>query len=142
MNFWIFQAKPERYDLRDPNRFAPDKEEKWLATRYRTRMKPGDLVYLWLAGPREIRGVYGWGRLTTTPFPMNSEYRVGVKYEGVLLKSEFVSFDKIMSIPDLHDLTIVRLAIGTNFRINQREAALIAGLIPLKYRPEVDSNEL
>lgn len=41
---------------------------QWTATRYRARMETGDIVFLWRGGDAPIRGVYGWGQISGTPY--------------------------------------------------------------------------
>lgn len=72
MNYWIFQAKPERFDLRKPGTIEAGKSDDWDATRYRSEMMPGDKVFFWLAGNEDHRGIYGWGELTSEPHPGGS----------------------------------------------------------------------
>lgn len=134
MNYWIFQAKTDRYDLSDPEILSEGKEEAWLATRYRIYMEPGDLVYLWLAGPPQIRGIYGWGRLISEPYPTEIGYRVKVAYDKRL--AQHLMADEIFSHNSLNGLLIRKLAIGTNFRISQSQAQAIGMLLPESDRPQ------
>jgi hypothetical protein len=66
MNAWIFQSKPSQTDLRTELRVGA--VDQWMATRYRSEMRDGDVVYFWLAGNANIRGVYGRGRIVGEPF--------------------------------------------------------------------------
>ena len=88
MNYWIFQAIPERYDLREhfPKDDASDKEATWYATRYRSQMEPGDLVFFWLGGDEQIRGIYGWGHLTSKAYIKKNWDSYGVVVRGVKAK--------------------------------------------------------
>ena len=61
MSYWIFQSVIERQDLRVT--LQEQKEDTRLASRYRQQMSPDDLVFFWLAGDEDIRGIYGWGIL-------------------------------------------------------------------------------
>jgi hypothetical protein len=49
MNYWIFKANPEKYDL---NRRLLDADPKivWAVTRYQDRIQSGDTVFIWRAG--------------------------------------------------------------------------------------------
>lgn len=82
MNVFIFQSVPERYDLREA--IHPGKVDTWYATRYRNEMHPGDLVYFWMAGNEQFRGLYGWGRISSTPYLEKNwdSHGVDVKYEA------------------------------------------------------------
>ena len=138
MNYWIFQAVPERYDLQDEKILKEGQTVTWYATRYRSRMSPDDVVVLWLAGPKEIRGIWGMGRLTSSPYirPEWKSYGVDVKYEQ-RLKSH-VSVTEITSTPALQDLLILRAPMATNFLLSPEEARTLAELIEPDQRPEVD----
>ena len=67
MSTWIFQGHPSRYDVADPTVFAAGGTEVWLVSRYRDRMEPGDIVYMWRAGDVAGRGLYGWGTTQGKP---------------------------------------------------------------------------
>ena len=56
-----FPMYQDRYDLSRELKLG--KPETWYATRYRNRMSPGDVVYLWMAGDEDIRGLCGMGEL-------------------------------------------------------------------------------
>ena len=62
MNAFIFQSVPDRYDLR--REFRVGKSDTWYATRYRNEMKAGDIVFFWMRGEEDSRGLYGWGTLS------------------------------------------------------------------------------
>lgn len=134
MNYWIFQAVPERYDLRE--KLVEGRKVTWYATRYRSHMSPGDIVFFWLGGPGATRGIYGWGRLTSSPYIKTEweSYGVDVKYEK-RLKSH-VSVREIRSVPDLQGLLILRAPQATNFLLSPQEARAIANLIKPDQRPE------
>ena len=132
LNYWIFQSKPGRYDLRE--RLVAEREEPWIASRYRTKMKPGDLVFLWMSGPPEIRGIYGWGRLTSVPFESEDGHRVKVLYQKKL--REFIPVAAVKKTSALRNLMILNLAIGTNFWINEKEGRTICKLMQNDERPK------
>jgi hypothetical protein len=135
MNFWIFQAVPGRFDLRDPANLHDGMDGWWHATRYRTRMCPGDLVYFWLGGDEATRGIYGWGRITSEPYEKHGGFRVDVHVQRRLPAP--VNIAQIRATPKLDNLLILRIAIGSNFLINRREAAAIDALMPEALQPEV-----
>ena len=135
MNYWIFQAKPERFDMSKESSLRPGSRDSWLATRYRTEMRPGDIVYFWQAGDKVTRGIYGWGRIESEPYQRRDTYYVDVQYEGKL--SEHINTRIIEEHTILTNLMILRLAIGTNFLISRREGEAIAHLMPKHNRPEV-----
>jgi predicted RNA-binding protein with PUA-like domain len=134
MNYWLFQSVPERYDLSDM--LVEGRKATWYATRYRTAMSPGDLVFFWLSGPENIRGIYGWGHLTSQPYhkPEWDSYGVDVQYER-RLKSH-IPVRSIGDTPELRDLLILRAPQATNFLLSDQEARAIANLIEPDQRPE------
>lgn len=137
MNYWIFQSVPERYDLRTqfPKDDAPKREATWYATRYRSQMQVGDLVFFWLGGDKEMGGIYGWGQLTSTPYIKKNwdTYGVDVRYDHRL--REHLSINKIRQHDKLNDMMIVRFAQATNFLLSKEEFDAIVGLLPENDRP-------
>ena len=125
MNYWLFQARTDRYDLRDPSKIQPGQKETWDATRYRTEMNPGDIVFFWLAGDSDYRGIYGWGTLLSPPHPgYNKDFVVDVRFDERF--KNFLSVQEIAADSDLADLLILRVPIGANFLISASEAQAIA----------------
>lgn len=135
MNYWIFQAIPKRYDLQE--KLVEGIKVTWYATRNRSQMSPGDIVFFWLGGPENIRGIYGWGRLASSPYikPEWDSYGVDVMYEKRL--ESHIPVGKIKSIFDLQDLLILRAPQATNFLLSPKEAHAIANLIAQDQRPKV-----
>ncbi len=127
MNYWIFQAVPKRYDLR--KEMEEGNVVTWYATRYRSRMTSGDLVFFWLAGPEEIRGIYGWGRLVSRPHrePEWESYAVDVRFEKVL--KPHLTVKEIREHPVLENLVILRAPQGTNFLLSDEEGRILMDLI-------------
>lgn len=124
---FIFQSRPDKFDLRTELR--PQVVDRWPAARYRTVMRPGDIVYFWLAGPEDIRGIYGWG--TIRKFPYRSQgrdtYDVDVYVEQVLAKPLLAV--SLRRMPALSDLLILRAPQATNFLLSHEEALQIAAEI-------------
>jgi len=138
MNYWIFQSVPERYDLREEANLHDGLEGWWHATRYRTRMSPGDLVYFWMGGSESIRGIYGWGRISSAPYEKGSGFRVEVRVAKRL--PNHIPIELIRSNPELGNLMILHMAIGSNFLINQPEAEAIRKMLPRDLQPEGGNN--
>jgi hypothetical protein len=129
MNVFIFQARPDRYDLRDDDKLVPGQFETWYATRYRSRMSPGDIVLFWLSGNKDIRGLYGWGELTSKPHLEDNWDSYGV---DVVYREKFkhhIPISKIMSNEVLANLLVVRAAQATNFLIEDHEKRELQRLI-------------
>ncbi len=135
MNYWIFQSIIERQDLRTT--LQEQKEDTRLASRYRQQMSPHDLVYFWLAGDEDIRGIYGWGTLLTPPFLAEDrqEYRVKVRYLKRLKST--LRAATIRAAGPLRDLMIFRAPQATNFLLTKEEAQGIANLMDSGERPQI-----
>jgi len=129
---FIFQALPERYDLRE--KIVEGNSAWWIASKGRDRMKAGVVVYFWMAGKPEIRGIYGWGNISgEIKQDEKGLYRVKVTYGKNFLEHESVqrhiTIHEIESDPVLCNLLILRAAMGTNFLLNDNEDAAIRDLI-------------
>lgn len=101
-------------------------------------MSTGDLVYFWMGGSESIRGIYGWGTISSAPFEKNGGYLVGIRIEKRLPKH--IQIDSIRKNPELRDLLILRMAVGSNFLINRHEAAAIRNMLPPTLQPEEPRN--
>lgn len=124
---WIFQAIPRRYDLR--TEMKTGNKETWLVTRYKDKMKRGDIVFMWQAGPAEIRGVYGWGRIVGRE-PHYYErwgHGVDVQYEKVF--PNHLSSDAVRALPAFADHVLFKMAIGTNFELTPDQKGALVRLI-------------
>ena len=140
MTAWIFQAKPERYKLEKELREG--KRETWLVTRYRAEMTRGDVVFFWRAGNRKERGLYGWGRIIDDEPTYYEGWGWGI---GIVYKvrfKHFVCVDDIESEDVLSDNLILRMPIGTNFRVSDDELAQLSQMIQQRgENPPVYSEE-
>lgn len=135
MNYWIFQSVVEQQDLRE--RLQEGKEDTRLASRYRQQMSVGDLVFFWLGGSDDIRGIYGWGKLLSGPefSDDRQEYRVRVRYNKRL--KNHLSVSQLRAVYELKNLLILRAPQATNFILSHEEARSIANLIDPSERPEI-----
>jgi hypothetical protein len=120
---WIFQGNPNRYDLRDE--LKPGVTEGWLASRYATRMRPGDVVWLWRSGERAI---YGWGTLAGRAERDARDGHFWVPVEYRVRFAEPIELVSLRSQPDLVDLTILRAPQGTNFAVAEDQARALVEL--------------
>lgn len=122
---WIFQARPDKYDIR--KRLHVGDEVPWYATRYAKEMQQGDLVFFWLSGGSDIRGIYARGHVCGVVYDDdNGTPRIPVKVDAVLTRH--VSVAPVRQSPALKDLSILRAPIGTNFKLQDHEADRIAQL--------------
>lgn len=68
-NIWIFQARPERYNL--SVELEPGKQQAWEVNQYKNDIENGDIVYLYQSG--EAAGFYGWGEISGEVYDINKE---------------------------------------------------------------------
>jgi hypothetical protein len=127
---FIFQAVPERYDLRKELR--PGARVSWLATRYQDQMRAGDVVYLWLAGSPSIRGIYGWGLLVGDVTRQVRQERVLVEYQRSFLEHkppDFIPATVVAQDPVLGESLIIRAPMGTNFPLTTAQDRALRAII-------------
>jgi len=127
MNVFIFQSVPERYDLREAIR--PGKVDTWYATRYRNEMHPGDLVFFWMGGDEEFRGLHGWGRIGSAPYSKKhwDSHGVDVKYEARF--SEPILARTLRNDAVLAEMLIFRAPQATNFLLPGEQARRLTELV-------------
>lgn len=119
MTAWVFQSKTSQTDLR--SELEVGAVDEWMATRYRSEMHDGDVVYFWLAGDPTIRGIYGRGRIVGEPF-RDGEGAPVIKVKVEERYAEPLGVSEIRSEEKLQDLDILRIPIGTNFRLTADQA--------------------
>lgn len=108
MTAFLFQSTVDHCDLRlHP---APGATVWWLAQRYRSQMRPGGLVFFWLAGPDTLRGLHGWGRLVSQPYKHEDDFRVDVRFECRL--KPHLAASVIRANPILRDHPIFTVRVG------------------------------
>ncbi len=127
MNVFVFQSVPERFDLR--NAIRPGAADTWYATRYRSDMHPGDLVFFWMAGDEHFRGLYGWGRLASEPYLKTGwdSHGVDVTYEVKFAKP--ILGWSLRDDPVLSELLIFRAPQATNFLLSPQQAKRLVRLV-------------
>jgi hypothetical protein len=121
--------------------FPPVRENNtvsWIASRYRDKMRKGAIVYLWLADPDiNLRGIYGWGVIAAeAPKVQNETYRIEVQYKRLFQENgqkSHISIEELKRDSVLKDLTILRMAIGTNFLLTDDEDRAMRAIIARKY---------
>ncbi|GJM64871.1 EVE domain-containing protein [Persicobacter diffluens] len=127
MNTFIFQSLPQRYDLRE--KLIPGEKDTWYATRYRNKMKPGDLVYFWMGGDDMFHGLYGWGEITSAPYIREEwdSYGVDIVYRSKFEKP--ITKSKILKYSNLSNLLLFRAPQASNFLVEPSEAKSMIRLI-------------
>lgn len=127
MNVFVFQSVLDRYDLRDA--IQPGTQATWYATRYQRDMHPGDTVFFWMAGGEHIRGLYGWGRISSDPYLREDWDRHGVdvtyetKFDSPILASA-IREDLVLS-----NMLIFRAPQATNFLLSLEQATRLVEII-------------
>jgi hypothetical protein len=141
---WIFQANPTRFDvlnaLTDPKITSGF---HWLVQRYRKEIRPGDTALIWLSG--KGGGIYAIAQVASEPRTLlepsyESKYwideedrdveklRVNLKLIRDLSNRPLLR-DQLKQVQDLKNLSILRFAQGTNFRVSDEEWNVIKGLL-------------
>lgn len=121
---FIFQSVVGRYDLREVLR--PGETVNWYATRYRRDMKPGCAVFFWMGGDVALRGLYGWGRITSKPYREPGWSAHGVDVQYVERFANFVPADEFKRDRILKRMLLLRAPQATNFLLSaQEEEALL-----------------
>jgi hypothetical protein len=127
MNTFIFQSVEDRFDLR--SKLQVGKQDTWYATRYRNEMHPNDSTYLWMGGSSSIRGLYGWGTLTSAAYlkPSWDSHGVDVKY--MCRFSQPILATTLTSHSILRSMLIFRAPQATNFLLSIDEARALAAVV-------------
>ena len=146
-NYWIFQGNPEIYDI---NRVMTlGITTSWLVTRYKNDIKEGDQGYLWKSG--DNAGVVASFEIVKEP----SEEIEETDQEGWITEDkkggQIRCLIKITNIyPDLpvtrsellnadfgKNISVIKNAAGTNFKISKEEyekiMQLIEGVVPMDF---------
>lgn len=127
MKAWIFQGKPERYPLQ--KKLEEGYQEIWLVTRYRDKMSKDDIVFFWSSGDRNIRGIYGWGAISEDKPRHYVNFGYGIE---VIYKVRFVNHIPISKIQEtgiLNKNLILKMPVGTNFELTEKETREVIALI-------------
>jgi len=86
MESWLFQANPKLYRVRLAlHHFKrTSRLTTWLVSAHKARIRAGDEVFFWEAGPQA--GLVGWGEIQTEPakIPLEEE-----ELQFVIVKAKF-----------------------------------------------------
>lgn len=127
MNTFIFQSMPERFDLRE--KLKPGNKDTWYATRYRNKMKTGDIVFFWMGGNKRFRGLYGWGKLISEPYIKDNWKTYGIDVEYIEKFFKPITSSKIKDDIELSRLLIFRAPQATNFFVEPSELKKLVRLL-------------
>ena len=137
---WIFQGRPDQYDLRSALKSLT--ELSWLVQRYRDRIHVGDRVYMWESG--SDAGILAEAHVLTEPAELleredeqafwvqpdefiGPRMRVRLAIDRVL--DHPLSRSAIKENPELADLLILRFASGTNFPVTDKQDTALRQMI-------------
>jgi hypothetical protein len=112
---WLFQAVPKRYNLEEE--LHAGRTETWLVTRFAREIEKGDLVFLWMAGSPEVRGLYGWGRVVDDGPRFYKDWGNGVAVRYEKRFPTHIPASEVRSLGSFADHVLFKTAIGTNFRL-------------------------
>jgi hypothetical protein len=134
-NIWLFQANAKLFDLAEEiKKMQVDDIDHWTVTSSYKRMKPGDQVVLWLAGPHG--GVFGTGELVSEPYwhefepdeaPWVKPDKDGVKrirrvdFRYTRIREEPIGRALLQDHPVLRGLEVFRFANATNFKVTEEQ---------------------
>jgi len=113
------------------------KTETWLVTRYIDEIKRGDLIYFWMGGEPNIRGLYGWGRVVSDAPKYFKDWGFGIDIEYQIKFKTHIPYNRIKELPSFYDYILFKTAIGTNFRISDKQANDLKKIIIEYYGDEV-----
>jgi MoxR-like ATPase len=137
---WIFQSNPTNYRLRDAVREL--KEDTWLVTAHAEDIDAGQRVYIWESGPQG--GIVAVVETVDRPSPRPESERGRrfmvdpTKFAGVrprvLLRflqvvDPILSRERILSHPELANMSIFHQPQGTNFPVSPEEAEVLENLL-------------
>jgi hypothetical protein len=92
-------------------------------------MAAGDIVYFWMGGEEDIRGIYGWGVLTSAPYMKRNwdshgvDARIKVRFREPILASTLRGDSR------LANLLILRQPQASNFLLEPEEAEALANAV-------------
>jgi predicted RNA-binding protein with PUA-like domain len=138
--YWVFQSNPRVYDL--PAALHTLTELSWNAAQHAAEIQVGDEVFLWQsgseAGVRALATIVESPKLRSMPaeekpFALEPDRFAREELRAVLrvrkvLESPLLRRD-LMGVPGLSEMEILRQPQGTNFRVTDKEAEILASLI-------------
>eukprot|EP01118_Nematostelium_gracile_P010570 TRINITY_DN365_c0_g1_i2.p1 TRINITY_DN365_c0_g1~~TRINITY_DN365_c0_g1_i2.p1 ORF type:complete len:846 (-),score=181.48 TRINITY_DN365_c0_g1_i2:4-2541(-) len=139
---WIFQANSTIYDIE--NSLKNLKKMTWVVKQHIHKIRKNDRVYIWVSGKNA--GVLATGVIISNPSEMPEskamkqyflqtknvkfnakQLRVNIQIDYILPKR--LQKNVFVNHPTLSHLTILRQPIGTNFKLNPKEAQAIDQIV-------------
>lgn len=140
-NVWIFQADPKRFDIL--NALEELNEDVWGVKRFKYEIKAGDIGIVWMSG--KDAGIYAVSEIVSNhdflteakevakfwrSHTDKDQIRLCVRLEyKVKLQNNPIFREELKSIPELKNMSILKQARGTNFRVTENEWRAVSVLI-------------
>ena len=141
-SYWLFQGNPERWpEMNDWLAAAElDADDSWTASQHVEEMAEGDLIAFWMSGSEggicavgEISGEV-YERANSGHSGNSSDTEDAVPYRVTRFLKPLINREACKAHPILKDLSILRFANATNFRITREQWDAIMELISLDSR--------
>ncbi|PYE55302.1 EVE domain-containing protein [Deinococcus yavapaiensis] len=128
---WIFQANPKYFDLASHvQTMKLEDVSEWAVYQYASEMSPGDKIALWQSGRQG--GIYAFGELIGLPHRKETladwQKAAGRQDPGSVVKFRITHHLRVhlrrsdlKADPRLAQLSILRMASGTNFKVRPQE---------------------
>jgi len=136
---WIFQTNPKRYKIVEVLSDNNITEEVWETNQHEKEIKHGDYAFIWMCGKEA--GIYALTKIISDPILMKDSKQAAkywihefdknntkprVKIEFILKFTNNPIFRKeIKEIPELNEMSIMKFASGTNFKVTLEEWKLL-----------------
>ncbi len=155
-SYWLFQGNPERWPEMNDWLAAEElgADDSWLASQHAEEMAEGDLIAFWMSGSEggicavgEISGEV-YERANAGHSANRSDTEDAVPYRITRFLKPLINREACKAHPILKDLSILRFANATNFRITREQWDAIMELISLdsrrspRTRRSIDPNRL
>jgi len=146
VNVWVFQANPNRFDIFNALSDPEVQRHRWQVNQNINKIKKGDIALIWMSGKEA--GIYAVAEIASDPSimgepPTEEKYWLSNEDKGVqrlrvelinktILINNPVYRHELKAIEALKNLSILRVAQGTNFPVSTAEWYVIKELIDNK----------
>ena len=143
VNVWVFQANPNRFDIFNALSDPEVQRHCWQVNQNINKIKKGDIALIWMSGKEA--GIYAVAEIASDPSimgepPTEEKYWLSNEDKGVeRLRVELINKTilinnpvyryELKAIEKLKNLSILRVAQGTNFSVSDMEWRVIKKLI-------------
>jgi hypothetical protein len=138
MNYWIFKANPNQYRI-DDRLMDPNPKTTWRVTRYRDKIRTGDIAFIWRTG--NPRGIIAMIKIETNPhefeeleherqFQITTDFMSKTRVKAEIVKRfPLIEDNKLKQINGLIGLSVFAFQQATNYPVNQKQAEILLSLI-------------